>query len=157
MRFYHFQFINDCLSIHRHNASPRFYNRCLSQPSLSTSRLLFYKNTCKFRNTIVYRDIKIYRSNVKTLCFLEKLSSASATHFALQLGNQATDHFFFSATQVHIGIPISGLISIFIKCAVCQVVAQWVTYLTSGGYPNTWQEAVDFRSVSINFQHYLCG
>ena len=72
-------------------------------------------------NTIVYRDIKIYRSNVKTLRFLEKLCSASATFFALCF------HFFYAA-QLHIGIPIPGLISIFIKCAMCQFFAQWVTY-----------------------------
>ena len=78
---------------------------------------------------IVYGDIKIYRSNVKTLRFLEKLHSASATQFALQLGNQATDRFhFLPAAQLHIGIPISGLISIFIKCAMCRVIAQRVTY-----------------------------
>ena len=56
---------------------------------------------------------------------------------------------FFSAAQVHIGVPISGLISIFIKCAMCQVAAQQVTYLTSGGYLNTWQEAVSDLPLSF--------
>ena len=32
----------------RHNVSPHFHNCCLSQLSLPTSKLLFYKNTCKF-------------------------------------------------------------------------------------------------------------
>ena len=79
---------------------------------------------------IVYGDIEIYRSNVKTLHFLEKLHSASATHFALLLGNQATDCFLFfpSAAQLHIGMPISDLVSIFIKCVMCRVFAQWVTF-----------------------------
>ena len=43
-----------------------------------------------------------------------------------QLRSQATH--FFTAMQLHINIPISGLISIFIKCETCQIFAQQVTY-----------------------------
>ena len=94
--FTSFQSVYGCLSVHKHNISPCFYNRCLSQLSLPTSKLLFFTRTrVNLRNTIVYGDIKIYRRNVKTLRFLEKLRSASAMHFALQLVNQATDRFHF--------------------------------------------------------------
>ena len=41
-----FQFIYGCLSVHRHNVSLCFYNP-LSFPTVF-SKLLFYKNTCKF-------------------------------------------------------------------------------------------------------------
>ena len=156
--FYHFQSVYGCLSIHRHNASLRFYNRCLSQASLSNSKLLFIRTRVNLRNTIVYRDIKIYHSNVKTFMFFWKVEFCIRYAFrsvAWEPSNRSLP--FFSATQVHIGVPISGPISIFNKFGMCQVAAQQVTYLTSGGYPNTWQEAVNFRSVSINFQHYLCG
>ena len=157
-RFYHFQSVYGCLSIHRHNASLCFYNRCLSQASLSNSKLLFIRTHVNLRNTIVYRDIKIYRSNVKIVVFSWKVEFCIRYAFrsvAWEPSNRSLP--FFSAVQVHIGVPIYGLISIFIKCVMCQVVAQQVTYLTSGGYPNTWQEAVNFSSVSNNFQHYLCG
>ena len=43
----------------------------------------FTRTRVKLHNTLVYRDIKTYRSNVQTLRFLEKLHSASATHFTL--------------------------------------------------------------------------
>ena len=73
-------------------------------------------------NTTVYGDIKIYRGNVKTSHFPEKLRSASALLVTLQLGNQATDHFhFFTAVQLIIDIPISSLILILIKCGMCRV------------------------------------
>ena len=78
--FTSFQSVCGCLSVHRHNVSLRFHNRWLSQLSLPTFKL----RTCvNLRDTIVYGDIKIYRSSVRTLRFLEKLLSASATHFAL--------------------------------------------------------------------------
>ena len=41
-----------------------------------------------YMNTIVHGDIEIYRSNIKTLDFFEKLYSASVMLFAPQL-NQA--------------------------------------------------------------------
>ena len=69
-RFTSFQSVYDCLSVRRHNVSPRVHNRYLSQLSLLTFKLLFYNNMCRFY-VIVYGDIKIYRSNVKTLRFLE--------------------------------------------------------------------------------------
>ena len=70
-------------------------------------------------NTIAYGDIKVFSSNVETLCFLKKLHSAYTMLFALQLGNQATDQFhFFTAAQLNIDILISGLISIFLKCGI---------------------------------------
>ena len=110
-----------CFSVHRHNVRPYFHNCCISCLCRLPS-WFFTKTHANLRDTIVYRDIKIYRSNVKTLRFLEKLRSAPATHFALQLGNQATNRFhFFPAAQLHIGIPLSGLISIFIKCVMCRV------------------------------------
>ena len=88
------------------------------------------QNVSILRNTIVYGDIKIYHSNEKR--FLEKLRPASAMVFALQLGNQETDRFhFFTVAQLNIHIPISALISIFIKCVMCRVFAQPVTYIYS--------------------------
>ena len=42
--FTRFQFVYGCLSVHRHNLSSRFYNHCLSQLSVLTSKLLFYNN-----------------------------------------------------------------------------------------------------------------
>ena len=55
---------------------------CLVQP-LSFPTVFADFQAANLRDTIVYRDIKIYCSNVKTLRFLEKLRSASATHFTL--------------------------------------------------------------------------
>ena len=113
-------------SVSRHNVSPHFHHRCLFQLSLPTFELSFYKtHQSILRNTIVNRDIAIYH---KTLHFLENLHSASVMHFTPQLGNQATDRFhFFTVTHLNINIPISGLTSIFIKCGMCWVFAQWVT------------------------------
>ena len=107
---------------------PSLSQRCLSQLSLLTFKLLFYNNTSILHNTIVYGDIKIYRSIVKTLRFLEKLRCASMMLYAPQLGNQANDCFhFFTVAQLNIDISISGFISIFIKCIMCRVFAHWVT------------------------------
>ena len=84
-----------CLSVHRHNVSPR----CLSQLSLPTSKLVFY-NMCKFYVTWKYMET-IYCSNIKTLCFLEELCSVSVMLFTPQLGNQAIDHFHFYCRMIY--------------------------------------------------------
>ena len=83
----------------------------------------FTKTRVNLRNMTVYRDIKIYRN-----VFLKVMFRIHYT-FRSVARDQATNCFhFFSATQLHIGIPISGLISIIIKCAMCRVFAQRVTY-----------------------------
>ena len=62
------------------------------------------------RNTIVYRDIKIYGSNLKTLRLLVNLRPVSVMCFTMQPGNQATDRFkFVTDAQLNINIPISCL------------------------------------------------
>ena len=101
--FTSFQSVYGYISVHRHNVSPHF---------------------CHCTETLKFT----VASNVKTLLFLERLRSTSATRFTLYLRNQANDRFhFFPAIQLHIGIPISGLTLIFIKCAMCRVFAQRVT------------------------------
>ena len=95
LRFTSFQSVYDCLSVYGHNVSLHFHNRCLFQLSLLT---LFYNNVCILsilHNTVPYGDIKIYHSNIKMLCFLKKLHSASVMLFASQPGNQVTNHFHF--------------------------------------------------------------
>ena len=89
----------------------------------------FIRTRVNLRDMIVYSDIKIYCSNVKTLCFLEKLSSASTTHFALQLGNQATDrfYFFFCCTITHWYTDFRSYLD-FHKMHKCRVFTQQVTY-----------------------------
>ena len=59
-------------------------------------------------------------TNLFTLC---KVYLVSVPHSVP--GSQASDRFnSFTATQLHIDIPISGLISIFMKCGMCRVFAQ---------------------------------
>ena len=70
------------------------------------------------------KKLKSYHSNIKTLCFLEKLYSTM--DFALQLGNQATNRFHF----LHIDTQISSLNSISMKCGMCQVFTLRLTMLT---------------------------
>ena len=101
-KFISFQFIYGFLSVHEHKVSATVFPNCLCQlPSCRTQ-----VNLC---NTIVYIDIKIYHSNVKTLRFLKKLLSHPLHISLCSLG---TSNHFFSASQLHIGILISGLISI---------------------------------------------
>ena len=70
------------------------------------------------------------RSNVITLCFLEKLRYASTMLFTPQLRNQATDCFHFLLPHNHTSIyRISGLILIFKNCRMCRVFTQRVTYM----------------------------
>ena len=52
------------------------------------------------RNTIVYRDIKIYCSNVKTLRFLEKLRSVSAMLFLCNSGAKQPIALFFHCRPI---------------------------------------------------------
>jgi len=46
--FTSFQSVYSCLSVSRHNVSPRFHHRCLFQLSFPTFELSFYKNTSRF-------------------------------------------------------------------------------------------------------------
>ena len=123
-QFTSFQSIYGCLSVYRHNVSPRSHNRCLSRLSLPTFKLLFH--VLVLRSTIVHRNIKIYSSNVKTLHFLEKLCSASTVLSTLQLWNQQTD-CHCCAIKKNSYTNFQSYIH-FIKCRMCQVFAQWVTY-----------------------------
>ena len=108
------------------------YKPPLSQPLsfptvFANFQAAFLQHMSILRNTIVYGDIKIL--HVQTLRFLEKLHPVSAMLFAQQAKNRAMNHFHFcTAAQLNIDIPISGLILIFIKCRMCQVFAQQVTY-----------------------------
>ena len=95
-QFTSFHFVYSCLSID--TSKPSLSQRCLSQLSLLTLKL-FYNNTSILHNTIAYWDIKIYRTIVKTLRFLEKLRCASMMLYAPQLGNQANDCFHFSPSH----------------------------------------------------------
>ena len=106
--FTSFHSVNACLSVYMYTqCNPRFHNRCLFQLSLATFKLLFLQQHVSIScNTIVYRDTKIYCSNVKTLRFLEKLCSVAGMPLAPQLTTN---------------ILISGLILIFIKYGMCQV------------------------------------
>ena len=68
------------------------------------------------------------RSNVKT-AFSQKVAFCVCDAF--RSTNQEPSNWllpFFTAAQLHIDIQISGLISIFIKCGMCRVFAQRVTY-----------------------------
>ena len=56
---------------------------------------------------------------------------------------------FFSAAQLHIGIPISSLILIFIKCEMCQVFAQRVTFVESAFGYNLLHKRVNSCAVGI--------
>ena len=94
---------------------------------------------------IVYGDTKVYHNSVRTLVFLKKLRSASAMDFALQLGSQATGRYhFFTVAQLNIDIPISGLISIFMKsgCAGFSLSGSHILtighYITFSSYNVAW-------------------
>ena len=110
-RFTSFPSVYGCLSVHRHNVSPCFHNHCLTQLSLPTFKLLFLQqHVSTLRDTIVYRDIKIYGSNLKTLRLLVNLRPVSVMRFTMQPRNQATDRFkFVIDAQLNINIPISCL------------------------------------------------
>ena len=101
------------------------------------------------RNTIVCGDI--YRSTIKTFHFLKKLHSVSTKLFAPQIGSQATDCFhFFTAAQLNIDIPISGLtlISTNAECA---------GFSLSGSH--MWEKYHEFQIYEILplYQLELCG
>ena len=90
-------------------------------------------------NTIVNGDIKIYCNIAKsTMCF-----------FFFNLGTkQPIASIFFTATQLNTDMQISGLISIFIKCGMCQVFAQQVTIMV-----------IKFHSISSQNQrnvNFIC-
>ena len=81
-------------------------------------------------NTRKYKNIKFTVLPLNKLCFLKKLHSTSTMHFTLQLGNQATNCFyFFTAALLHINVLTFSRSLIFIKCAMCWVFTHQVTYL----------------------------
>ena len=92
MHFISFKSIYGCLSVYRCIVSPHFHNCCLSQLSLPTFK---FTTTCvNLCNRVVYRGIKIFRSNYRgKLCF------TTAVLFAPKLGNQATNCFHFITIQ----------------------------------------------------------
>ena len=65
---------------------------------------------------------------------IKSLVEAALLAFSRKLAFRVRDAFCSlarepsTAAQLNIDIPISGLISIFIKCGMCRVFAQWVTY-----------------------------
>ena len=121
-QFTSFQSVYSCLSVYRHNVSPHFHNHCLFQLSS------FHKNTCQFYVTRQYMET---RSNIKTLHFLEKLrsTSAKAFHSATQEPSNRSLPFFSLPHKFYIDIQIFSLTSIFIKCNLCRIFTQWVTFL----------------------------
>ena len=70
LKLIHVKCLYGCLSVHRHNVSPRFYNRCLSQATTVFANFQATRTRVNLRNTIVYRDIS---SNVKHHVFSKVL------------------------------------------------------------------------------------
>ena len=78
------------------------------------------------------REMRGGPTNLFILC---KVSCSTS----LNTRGHATNHFnFFTVAQLHINIPISSLISIFIKCGMCLVFSQWVTYIYNYTYKSHW-------------------
>ena len=69
--FMSFQPVRSCLSVYRHNITPHFNNLCLSQMSLPTFKLPFYKSMCQFYvmwySTCIWNN-KIYCNIVNCFC-----------------------------------------------------------------------------------------
>ena len=69
--FMSFQPVCSCLSVYRHNITPHFNNLCLSQMSLPTFKLPFYKSMCQFYvmwySTCIWNN-KIYCNIVNCFC-----------------------------------------------------------------------------------------
>ena len=117
--FTSFQSVYSCLSVYRHNISPRFHHRFLFQLSSLTIKLPFYKNVSILHSMIVQGDIKIYCNNIKH-CFFSK--SCSPRPQCISLHNSGTKQPITSVvTLLHNWTSISGLISDFIKCGMCRV------------------------------------
>ena len=128
--FTSFQSVYGCLFVHRHDVSTRFITPVFPNCLCWLPSCCFTRTHVKLCNTIVYGDIKIYRSKVKS--FSEKNWVLHPPRILVSsLGaKQLITSIFFCHTITHWYYPvyISGVISIFIKCAICQVFAQWVTY-----------------------------
>ena len=101
--FTSFQSVYGCLSVHRHSVSS-LRSQLLSFPTVFADFQAAHDHDS-------IGDIIFSRSCVPHL--LRILLCSLGTHF-------------FPTAQLHIGIPISGLISIFIKCTMCWVFAQGV-------------------------------
>ena len=158
-----------------HNVSPAFttavFPNCLC--GLSSFFFFFFTRThVNLCNMIVYRDIKIYRSAIKTLHFLERLCSVFPMHFAPLPGTKQPITFIclllhtititmyqqdreVTFMHVHQYLMINTsvyrflvLIWIFMKWGMwrmCPVFAQWATFSNSNitsSTPCKWQEDI---------------
>ena len=106
--FTSFQSVYGCLSVYRHNVSPRFHNHCLCNCLCQLSSCLFVSI---LRDTIVYGDIEVYCDNVKHCVFSK--SCILCPRF-ISLHNSRTKQpidliFSLHASQLHDDILISGL------------------------------------------------
>ena len=78
----------------------------------------------------IYACLSVYRHNVRTHYILSKSCVPRPRCFSFHNSGtkQPITSIFFTTTQLNIDIPMSGLISIFIKCGMCRVFIQQVTY-----------------------------
>ena len=124
-QFTSFQSVYSSLSVHRHNVSPAFTTTVFPNCLCRLQGAFLQECVSILRNTIVYGDIKIYCSNVKHCVFSK---SCVPRQRYISFHNSGTNGFhFFTAAQLNINIPISGIILVFIKCRICRF--QWVTFV----------------------------
>ena len=92
------------LSMHRHNVSPAFTTAVFPNcPCRLSSCFFFARTRVHLRNTIVYGNIKIYRSNVKNIVFSQKVVFRicySFCYVAWEPSNRSLP-FFFCRTFTH--------------------------------------------------------
>ena len=68
---------------------------------------------------------------------------------------QPITSIFFTAAQLNTDIQISGLISIFIKCGMCQVFAQQVTIMVIKFHSISSQNQRNVKFICITVQDEL--
>ena len=118
--FTSFQSVYGCLSVYRHNVSPRFHNHCLLQLSLPTFKLPFRVHFT-WHNSIWRHWSLLWQRKNTAFCVRDSFRSITQ-----EPNNQSI--WFFHCLTIARWYTDFWSISILKKCGMCQVFTQRVTY-----------------------------